>query len=182
MLNKQQYKWGLSRLNFFSFVFAGQSWGWIHAVGLWRGRKKSRRTRTRRPRCFRETSVRRRAFCFYGTIFRFSHATFFIFRRPDSSFMWFLNPIKSIRYIIWHNYKWTILKILLWVMLVVFLVLFFYALPGYTIKRMLGAWRNYIEDKNAFYFEKRRKRQIPSLYLNCYHVIITALHYNFVES
>jgi len=59
--------------------------------------------------------------------------------RPDSSFMWFLNPIKSIRYIIWHNYKWTILKILLWVMLVVFLVLFFYALPGYTIKRMLGA-------------------------------------------
>ena len=36
------------------------------------------------------------------------------FRRPDSSFMWFLNPIKSIRYIIWHNYKWTIIKIFLW--------------------------------------------------------------------
>ena len=53
--------------------------------------------------------------------------------------MWFLNPIKSIRYIIWHNYKWTIIKILLWICLVVFLAFFFYALPGYTVKRMLGA-------------------------------------------
>jgi hypothetical protein len=53
--------------------------------------------------------------------------------------MWFLNPIKSIRYIIWHNYKWTIIKVLLWLMLIIFLVLFFYSLPGYTIKRMLGA-------------------------------------------
>ena len=75
--------------------------------------------------------------------------------------MWFLNPIKSIRYIIWHNYKWTILKILLWVMLVVFLVLFFYALPGYTIKRMLGAWRNYIEDKKHFISKKEEKDKFP---------------------
>jgi uncharacterized membrane protein YraQ (UPF0718 family) len=35
--------------------------------------------------------------------------------------MWFLNPIKSIRYIIWHNYKWTIIKVLCWIALVVFL-------------------------------------------------------------
>ena len=96
--------------------------------------------------------------------------------------MWFLNPIKSIRYIIWHNYKWTILKILLWVMLVVFLVLFFYALPGYTIKRMLGAWRNYIEDKKAFYFEKKKKKTNSLSISKLLSVIITALHYNFVES
>ena len=59
--------------------------------------------------------------------------------RPDSSFMWFLNPIKSIRYIIWHNYKWTIIKIILWFCLIIFLCMFFYALPGYTVKRMMGA-------------------------------------------
>ena len=53
--------------------------------------------------------------------------------------MWFLNPIKSIRYIIWHNYKWTIIKLLLWILLILFLVFFFYSLPGYTVKRMLGA-------------------------------------------
>ena len=28
--------------------------------------------------------------------------------------------------------------------------------------------KDYIEDKKAFYFEKKKKRQIPSLYLNCY--------------
>ena len=47
----------------------------------------------------------------------------YIFRRPDSSFMWFLNPIKSIRYIIWHNYKWTILKIFFIPFLALFLSL-----------------------------------------------------------
>ncbi|XP_071746024.1 otoferlin isoform X2 [Lepeophtheirus salmonis] len=59
--------------------------------------------------------------------------------RPDSSFMWFVNPIKSIRYIIWHNYKWTIVKLICWIGLLLFLILFFYALPGYSIKKMLGA-------------------------------------------
>jgi len=53
--------------------------------------------------------------------------------------MWFLNPIKSIRYIIWHNYKWTILKILFWICLVLFMAMFLYALPGYTVKRVMGA-------------------------------------------
>ena len=61
------------------------------------------------------------------------------FSRPDSSFMWFMNPIKSIRYIVWHNYKWTILKILLVLALAVLLLLFFYSLPGYSVKRLLGA-------------------------------------------
>merc|ERR1719410_720804 len=59
--------------------------------------------------------------------------------RPDSSFMWFLNPLKSIRYIIWHNHKWTILKIIFIIFFSLFLAMFFYALPGYTIKKMIGA-------------------------------------------
>ena len=53
--------------------------------------------------------------------------------------MWFLNPIKSIRYIIWHNYKWTIIKILLWISLIAFLAVFVYALPQYTAAALLGA-------------------------------------------
>lgn len=59
--------------------------------------------------------------------------------RPDSSFMWFLNPIKSIRYIIWYNYKWTILKILIIICLAVMILLFFYAIPGYSVKKLIGA-------------------------------------------
>ncbi|XP_030765645.1 otoferlin-like isoform X2 [Sitophilus oryzae] len=59
--------------------------------------------------------------------------------RPDSSFMWFMNPIKSIRYILWHNYKWTILKLLIILGVAIIILLFFYSIPGYTVKKMLGA-------------------------------------------
>ncbi|XP_063235260.1 otoferlin-like isoform X2 [Bacillus rossius redtenbacheri] len=59
--------------------------------------------------------------------------------RPDASFMWFLNPLKSIRYIVWHNYKWAILKILIALALAIVLLLFFYSVPGYTVKKIIGA-------------------------------------------
>ncbi|XP_067008818.2 otoferlin [Anabrus simplex] len=59
--------------------------------------------------------------------------------RPDASFMWFLNPLKSIRYIVWHNYKWAILKAFIILALAIVLLLFFYSVPGYTVKKMLGA-------------------------------------------
>ncbi|XP_054723978.1 otoferlin-like [Uloborus diversus] len=59
--------------------------------------------------------------------------------RPDSTFIWFLNPLKSIRYIIWHNYKWVILKAILFAALVLIILLFVYSLPGYTMKKMIGA-------------------------------------------
>nr|XP_021208193.1 otoferlin isoform X3 [Bombyx mori] len=59
--------------------------------------------------------------------------------RPDASFMWFLNPLKSIRYIVWHNYKWTILKAAIIIAMAVMILLLVYAVPGYTVKRLLGA-------------------------------------------
>nr|XP_012219690.1 PREDICTED: otoferlin-like isoform X2 [Linepithema humile] len=59
--------------------------------------------------------------------------------RPDASFMWFLNPLKSIKYIVWHNYKWAILKAIVAIGLLVLLLLFFYAIPGYSVKKILGA-------------------------------------------
>ncbi|XP_038103984.1 otoferlin isoform X1 [Culex quinquefasciatus] len=59
--------------------------------------------------------------------------------RPDASFMWFLNPLKSVRYIVWHNYKWRIIKGLIIIGLALLLLLFFYAIPGYSVKKMLGA-------------------------------------------
>ncbi|XP_077275643.1 otoferlin isoform X2 [Temnothorax americanus] len=59
--------------------------------------------------------------------------------RPDASFMWFLNPLKSIKYIVWHNYKWAILKAIIAIGLIILLLLFFYAIPGYSVKKILGA-------------------------------------------
>uniref|UniRef100_A0A8C5GVP4 Otoferlin n=1 Tax=Gouania willdenowi TaxID=441366 RepID=A0A8C5GVP4_GOUWI len=59
--------------------------------------------------------------------------------RPDTSFMWFLSPLKSIRYFIWHNYRWLILKVLALMLLLLMLGLFLYSVPGYLVKKMLGA-------------------------------------------
>ncbi|XP_047430130.1 otoferlin isoform X3 [Mugil cephalus] len=59
--------------------------------------------------------------------------------RPDTSLMWFLGPLKSIRYFIWHNYRWLILKVLGLVLLLLLLGLFLYSIPGYLVKKMLGA-------------------------------------------
>ena len=62
-----------------------------------------------------------------------------VFSRPDSSFMWFLNPLKSLRYILWHNYKWMIMKLLIVALFAALIVLFFYAMPGYTVKKIFNA-------------------------------------------
>uniref|UniRef100_A0A673YZF8 Otoferlin n=1 Tax=Salmo trutta TaxID=8032 RepID=A0A673YZF8_SALTR len=59
--------------------------------------------------------------------------------RPDTSLMWFVNPLKSIRYFIWHNYRWLILKALGLLLLLLLLGLFLYSFPGYLVKKMLGA-------------------------------------------
>lgn len=59
--------------------------------------------------------------------------------RPDTSLMWFLGPLKSIGYFIWHNYHWLILKVLGVLLLLLMLGLFLYSLPGYLVKKMLGA-------------------------------------------
>ncbi|XP_069584565.1 otoferlin isoform X9 [Ranitomeya imitator] len=59
-------------------------------------------------------------------------------KRPDTSFIWFLNPLKSIRYFIWNNYRWLILKILILILLLLMLGLFLYSLPGYLVKKILA--------------------------------------------
>ncbi|KAM8725461.1 otoferlin isoform 9-T9 [Acanthopagrus schlegelii] len=59
--------------------------------------------------------------------------------RPDTSLMWFLSPLKSIRYFIWHNYRWLILKVLGLILLLLMLGLFLYSIPGYLVKKILGA-------------------------------------------
>ncbi|XP_057208494.1 otoferlin isoform X9 [Triplophysa rosa] len=59
--------------------------------------------------------------------------------RPDTSLMWFMNPLRSIRYFIWHNYRWLILKALALLLLLLLVGLFLYSIPGYLVKKLLGA-------------------------------------------
>ncbi|XP_057597695.1 otoferlin isoform X3 [Hippopotamus amphibius kiboko] len=59
--------------------------------------------------------------------------------RPDTAFVWFLNPLKSIKYLICTRYKWLIIKIALALLGLLMLALFLYSLPGYMVKKLLGA-------------------------------------------
>ncbi|ESN93713.1 hypothetical protein HELRODRAFT_157808 [Helobdella robusta] len=58
--------------------------------------------------------------------------------RPDTSFLWFMNPLKTLKYIIWKNYKWLIIKLIILLIFVIFLVLFFYNFPGAVVDRIVN--------------------------------------------
>ena len=56
--------------------------------------------------------------------------------RPDTSFVWLMNPLKSLKYVIWHNYRWKIVRLLLLLIVVAFVVIFFYNIPGALVTKM----------------------------------------------
>ena len=69
----------------------------------------------------------------------FASITPIITRRPDSSFLWMMHPLKTLKYALWFNYRTLIIKVIILACFVILLVLFFYAMPGYLVKKMLGA-------------------------------------------
>jgi len=58
--------------------------------------------------------------------------------RPATSFLWFTSPFKTLKYIIWRHYKWYIIGGLLLLLIIAIVLIFLYALPGYTAKKILG--------------------------------------------
>ena len=60
-------------------------------------------------------------------------------RRPETSFLWFTSPWKTLKFIIWHNYKWYIIGFLLTLILIAFIILFIYSVPGVTVKKIFNA-------------------------------------------
>ncbi|XP_012598790.2 fer-1-like protein 6 [Microcebus murinus] len=57
--------------------------------------------------------------------------------RPDTSFSWFVSPFKCLYYLIWRNYKKYIIIAFILIILIVFLVLFIYTLPGAISQRIV---------------------------------------------
>lgn len=50
-------------------------------------------------------------------------------RRPETSFLWFTSPYKTLKYILWRRFKWVFLIVLLVFILLLFLGIFIYAFP-----------------------------------------------------
>jgi len=58
--------------------------------------------------------------------------------RPAHSFLWYLSPLKTLRWIIWKNCKRTIIKWLIIFLLILIIFLFIYSVPNYAAKKALG--------------------------------------------
>lgn len=58
--------------------------------------------------------------------------------RPATSFRWFTSPLKTLRYIIWRNYKWIIIGVLITLLIVAAIVIFLYSMPGYSVKKIFN--------------------------------------------
>uniref|UniRef100_UPI003AAC01DE otoferlin-like isoform X1 n=1 Tax=Centroberyx gerrardi TaxID=166262 RepID=UPI003AAC01DE len=59
--------------------------------------------------------------------------------RPDTSLLWFLTPFKAIKHLICNQYKWLAIKIVTVLLLLAIVALFLYSMPGYMVKKMMGA-------------------------------------------
>ena len=59
--------------------------------------------------------------------------------RPDTSFLWFTNPFKSLRYILCNKFKWLFIKLVIIGALSALFVLFIYSMPGWMGKKIVGA-------------------------------------------
>ncbi|XP_067657682.1 myoferlin-like isoform X1 [Haliotis asinina] len=59
-------------------------------------------------------------------------------KRPETSFMWFTSPFKTLKYIIWRNYKWYIISALIILILILLVVLFVYSFPGEISRKIVG--------------------------------------------
>ncbi|XP_049603430.1 dysferlin isoform X7 [Syngnathus scovelli] len=59
-------------------------------------------------------------------------------RRPETSFLWFSSPYKTMRFILWRRYKWFIICFLIFFLIFLFVCVFLYSFPNYAAMRMVG--------------------------------------------
>lgn len=50
-------------------------------------------------------------------------------RRPETSFLWFSSPYKTLKFILWRRFKWVIILFIILFFIVLFLGVFLYSFP-----------------------------------------------------
>ena len=49
--------------------------------------------------------------------------------RPDTSFFWFTNPCKTMKFIVWRRFKWIFIISIILILVILFLAIMLYSLP-----------------------------------------------------
>uniref|UniRef100_A0A287DG32 Myoferlin n=1 Tax=Ictidomys tridecemlineatus TaxID=43179 RepID=A0A287DG32_ICTTR len=57
--------------------------------------------------------------------------------RPETSFLWFTNPCKTMRFIVWRRFKWVIIGLFILLILLLFLAVLLYSLPNYLSMKIV---------------------------------------------
>ncbi|XP_069548793.1 myoferlin [Brachyistius frenatus] len=57
--------------------------------------------------------------------------------RPDTSFFWFTNPCKTMKFIVWRRFKWIFIGGVLLLLVLLFLGILFYSLPNYISMKIV---------------------------------------------
>ncbi|XP_015799663.3 myoferlin [Nothobranchius furzeri] len=57
--------------------------------------------------------------------------------RPDTSFFWFTNPCKTMKFIVWRRFKWVFIGVILLLLVILFLGILFYSLPNYISMKIV---------------------------------------------
>nr|XP_031532352.1 dysferlin [Vicugna pacos] len=58
-------------------------------------------------------------------------------RRPDTSFLWFTSPYKTMKFILWRRFRWAIILFIILFVLLLFLGIFVYAFPNYAAMKLV---------------------------------------------
>ncbi|XP_047438036.1 dysferlin isoform X2 [Mugil cephalus] len=59
-------------------------------------------------------------------------------QRPETSFLWFSSPYKTLKYILWRRFKWFIILFIILFFILLFLGVFLYSFPNYAAMKMVG--------------------------------------------
>ncbi|XP_016341408.1 myoferlin-like isoform X2 [Sinocyclocheilus anshuiensis] len=57
--------------------------------------------------------------------------------RPDTSFLWFTNPCKTMKFIIWRRYKWLFIGLILLILVILFIGILLYSFPNYISMKIV---------------------------------------------
>ncbi|XP_072247032.1 myoferlin [Leuresthes tenuis] len=57
--------------------------------------------------------------------------------RPDTSFFWFTNPCKTMKFIVWRRFRWIFIGVILLLLVILFLGILFYSLPNYISMKIV---------------------------------------------
>nr|XP_008113541.1 PREDICTED: myoferlin isoform X1 [Anolis carolinensis] len=58
--------------------------------------------------------------------------------RPETSFLWFTNPCKTMKFIVWRRFKWVFIGILILLIVLLFVAILLYSLPNYLSMKIVN--------------------------------------------